>query len=345
MINKDKPIFITGATGFVGAYLTRYLVKNGYTNITALKRKTSAMDLVADIADKVTWVEGDIMDAPFLENILRGGKIAQIYHCAAVVSFDPRDREDMYRINVEGTANVVNAALEVGIEKMVYVSSVAAIGRTKNEPHIRETNKWQRSPLNTHYAISKYQAEQEVWRGIHEGLCAAMVNPTVILGAQFWKQGTGRLFEQVWTGLRFYTEGSTGYVDVRDVVVFMEKLMQSDIENQRFLLCGENWKYKDMFEAIAQKLDKKPASIPVTPFLRAIAWRVEWVKSRLFGGRPLITRETARVSAATYIAHNEKSLQAFPDFKYNPIQTCIEETGSVFLASKLAGQSAAILEI
>lgn len=345
MNNQSKNILITGATGFVGSYLTRYLVKNGYTNIVCLKRPTSRMDLVAEVSDKVIWAEGDILDVPFLENILRGHQIQQIYHCAAVVSFDPRDREEMYKINVVGTENVVNAALEVGIEKLIYTSSIAAIGRVEHEPWVRETNKWQRSPLNSHYAISKFQAEQEVWRGVAEGLTAAMVNPTVILGSQFWEQGTGRLFDQVGRGLRFYTEGSTGYVDVRDVVRFMVQLMDSPIDNQRFVLNGENMTYKTMFEKIAFVLNKKPASIAVTPLLRQIAWRVEWLKSRFTGKRPLITKETARTSGTTFYFDNKKSLATFPDFQYSDISTTITETAEQFLESQTKGCPFAALPI
>ncbi len=341
----EKRILITGATGFVGSYLTRLLVKEGYKNIVCLKRPTSRMDLVAEVQDKVTWAEGDILDVPFLENILRGHQIEQIYHCAAVVSFDPRDREEMYQINVVGTENVVNAALEVGIEKLIYTSSIAAIGRVEHQEWVRETNKWQRSPLNSHYAISKFQAEQEVWRGVAEGLTAAMVNPTVILGSQFWEQGTGRLFDQVGRGLRFYTEGSTGYVDVRDVVTFMVELMNSPIENQRFILNGENMAYKTMFEKIALVLNKKPANIAVTPFLRQLAWRVEWLKSKFTGKRPLITKETARASATTFYFDNKKSLTAFPDFKYSDISTTIEETAQQFLESQQKGLPFAALPI
>ena len=341
----EKRIFITGATGFVGSYLTRFLVKNGCINIVCLKRATSRMDMVADVQDKVTWIEGDILDVPLLENILRGHQIEQIYHCAAVVSFDPRDREEMYNINVVGTENIVNVALEVGIEKLIYTSSIAAIGRVEHQKWVRETNKWQRSPLNSHYAISKFQAEQEVWRGIAEGLTAAMVNPTVILGSQFWEQGTGRLFDQVWRGLRFYTEGSTGYVDVRDVVNFMVELMHSPIENQRFILNGENMTYKTMFEKIAIIFNKKQANIAVTPFLRQVAWRVEWLRSRLTGKRPLITRETARTSATTFYFDNQKSLAAFPYFKYSDISTTIAETAQQFLESQKKGLPFGVLNI
>lgn len=345
MENRSKSILITGATGFVGSYLTRLLVKKGYKNVVCMKRATSPMDLVADVADRVTWVEGDVRDVPFLEEILRGYAVQQIFHCAAVVSFDPRDREEMYDINATGTANVVNAAIECGIEKLVHVSSIAAIGRVEHEQTVAETNKWQRSDLNTHYAISKYQAEQEVWRGVAEGLSAAIVNPSVILGSQFWEHGTGRLFEQVWTGLRFYTEGATGYVDVRDVVQFMEKLMASNIDNQRFILNGENWTYKKMFEDIARILNKKPATIPVTPFLRQVAWRVEWLKSLITKKRPLITKETARTSAATFFFKNDKSLAAFSDFKYTPIAVTIEETARQFLESRKMNRRGAALPI
>lgn len=341
----SKPILITGATGFVGSYLTRFLVKKGYTNVVCMKRATSSMDLVAEVADRVQWVVGDVRDVPFLEEILRGYAIKQIYHCAAIVSFDPRDREEMYQINATGTANMVDAALECGIEKLVYMSSIAAIGRVKNEQTVAETNKWQRSDLNTHYAISKYQAEQEVWRGVAEGLTAAIVNPSVILGSQFWEHGTGRLFQQVWTGLRFYTEGSTGYVDVRDVVHFMEKLMVSNIDNQRFILNGENWTYKKMFETIADILGKKRATIPVTPFLSQVAWRVEWLKSLITKKRPLITKETARTSATTFFFKNDKSLAAFPDFSYTPIGTTIEETARQFLECQKTGKRGTALPI
>lgn len=341
----SKPLLITGATGFVGAHLTRLLVKKGYNNIVCMKRSNSSMDLVAEVADRVQWVVGDVRDVPFLEEILRGYHIQQIYHCAAIVSFDPRDREEMYQINATGTANIVDAALECGVEKLVYMSSIAAIGRVKSEQTVSENNKWQRSDLNTHYAISKYQAEQEVWRGVAEGLSAAIVNPSVILGAQFWEHGTGRLFQQVWTGLRFYTEGFTGYVDVRDVVRFMEKLMLSDIDNQRFILNGENWTYKKMFETIADTLGKKRATIAVTPFLSQVAWRVEWLKSIFTKKRSLITKETARTSATTFFFKNDKSLAAFPDFNYTPITQTIEETAQIFLECQKQGKAGAVLPI
>ena len=342
--NLPKRVLVTGATGFTGSHLLRYLVKHTSNIIFAMKRKNSPMDLVQEVLDKVTWLEGDITDLIFLDEVFANG-IQQIYHCAAVVSFDPRDREKMFKVNVEGTAHLVNAALNNKTEKLIHVSSVAAIGRVKNETHVSEKNKWQRSTLNSQYAVSKYQAEQEVWRGIAEGLNAAVVNPSVILGAQFWEHGTGKLFEQVWKGLKFYTTGSTGYVDVRDVVIFMVKLMQSDINNQRFILNSENLTYKTVFESIAKALHKKPATIAVNKFLRGLAWRVEQYRTMFSDKRPLITKETAQLSATVFYFDNANSLKQFSDFKYTPIQKTIEETAALFIAAKKNNQAAGFMPI
>jgi dihydroflavonol-4-reductase len=341
---NNKKILVTGATGFVGSYLTRYLVKKGYTDIIALKRTTSRMNMVTEVTDRVTWVEGDVLDMPFLEDILREYEIEQIYHCAAIVSYDPRNRKEMYDININGTANIVNVALDFEIEKLVYVSSIAAIGKDDRITEIAENAVWQRSYQNSHYAISKYLAEQEVWRGAAEGLNVAIVNPSIILGSQFWAQGTGKLFEQVWKGLKYYSEGTTGYVDVRDVVRFMVNLMESPIDNQRFILNGENMSYKNMFEQIALVLNKKPATVRVTPFLKQIAWRIEWLKSRFTGKRPLITKETAYNSGTIFYYNNTKSLKAFPDFTYTPIAQTIQETGEQFLKCPIDNTQAAFLD-
>ncbi len=330
-----KKILVTGATGFIGSHLLRRLLRGGYEGqIVAMKREKSRMDLVADIANKVQWVNGDILDVPFLEDLLRGEAIKKIFHAAAIVSFDPRDRKEMYQINVEGTANIVNLALDFEIEKLVYVSSVAAIGRPAKEPNISEKTKWVQSELNTHYAISKYQAEQEVWRGAAEGLKVAIANPATVLGAQFWGQGTGRMFEQVWNGLRFYTQGVTGFVDVRDVADFLVRLMESPISDERFILSGENMPYKKIFENIAKHLEKPMPSIKINPFLAGLAWRIEWLKSLLNNSRPLVTKETALTAQHQYFYDAEKSLKAFPDFHYRSIAESIAQTAQIFKTAK-----------
>jgi len=327
-MSKDKAIFVTGATGLLGSYLLRDLIHHGYSNIKALRRKESSMALVDEVEDKVEWVEGDILDSFLLEDAMEEGQ--QVYHCAALVSYDSRDVRAMHRVNKEGTATLVNVALQRGIEKMVHVSSIAAVGRRKKQKIINEETIWLRSKWNSPYARSKQQAEMEVWRGIGEGLNAAIVNPSVILGSGLRGKGVGQLFQKIGNGFPFYPPGGTGFVDVRDVVRFMIRLMESDISGERFILNGENRSYKSLFDAIANAVDKKPPEIKSSYFLNEILWRLEWFRSRLSGKPTFITRETARNSARTFIYENRKSLKAF-DFQYTPIGRTIEEMGKQFL--------------
>ena len=219
-----EKILVTGATGLLGSHLTRLLVKNG-RSVRAIRRPTSRMDLVRNIENQVEWMEADVTDLLSLEPVFEG--VSHVFHAAAMVSFDPRDREKMTRVNVEGTANVVNLCLDSGVKKLVHVSSVAAIGRVAGKKEVVETNRWERSPANSHYAITKFQAEAEAWRGLAEGLDVAIVNPSIIVGAGFWDEGSIRFFQQIDRGLRFCPPGGSGFVDVRDVARFMVNLMDS----------------------------------------------------------------------------------------------------------------------
>lgn len=325
----EKSIFVTGGTGLLGSYLLRKLVQNGYSNIRALKRKKSPMALVASIKDQIKWVEGDIRDVILMEDMME--EVEQVYHCAGLVSYDPRKFAEMKSVNVEGTANIVNVALHAGVKKLVHVSSIAAIGRHKELKSINEKTAWQRSNWNSQYAISKYQAEMEVWRGIAEGLNAAIVNPSVILGSGLWTDGGGQLFKKVWDGLKLFPKGGTGFVDVRDVAIFMIQLMESELSERRFILNGANLSFQSFFEKVARNLNKKAPSILASPFMAQLAWRLEWLRIKLFNTSPLITKETALQSSKIFIYENESSLSVFDDFKYRPIEQTIEETGEQFM--------------
>jgi nucleoside-diphosphate-sugar epimerase len=322
-MEKKSPILVTGATGLVGMYVLQELVKNGFTNIHALRRKESDLSLLTDIQHLITWYEGDVIYIDELEDALEG--IEKVYHCAAMVSYDSRDRKELMRTNVEGTANVVNLCLEKNIKKLLHVSSIAAIGKDKNQKTISEKSKWVNAPNLTQYAISKYLSEQEVWRGNAEGLDVLIVNPPIILGGGQWGKSSTALFKQVWDGLRFYPVGSTGFVDVRDVARFMVEAMESDVCNERFIVSGGNLSFKTLFSMMAKNMGKKEPSIKVTPFLRAIAWRIEWLRSRFTGKKVLITKETAQVSAQSYHFDNQKSIDFF-NFQYTPLEKTIQET-------------------
>ncbi len=285
------------------------------------------MDLVKSIEHKIEWVEGDVLDVVFLQDAMKG--VDQVYHCAAVVSFDARDFAMMRQVNVEGTANVVNTALYEGVEKLVHVSSIAAVGRPEIGHIISEQTRWQRSKNNTQYSISKYQSEHEVWRGHAEGLNMAIVNPSVILGAGFWAEGPLKFFQLGWKEFPFYSEGQTGFVDVRDVADFMIRLMESEVSGQRYILNSESSTYKDFMFAISDELGKKRPYIKVNRLIQEIVWRFEWVRSRLFGGSPLITRETARISGKQYEYKADKSVEQF-DFEYRPLRQTIHESAQLF---------------
>ena len=327
----QKKIFVTGGTGLVGSNLLRLLLEKGHQNIFALHRASSDMSLVADLQDSVNWVQGDILDVMTLEQVMQDA--SQVYHCAAIVSFDPREYETMNQINIQGTANMVNMALQLDVDKFLHVSSIAALGRSEGVKRADESTEWQDSPWNTRYAISKYQSEMEVWRAANEGLQVAIVNPSVIMGSGFWHKGTGRFFKIVDEGLKFYPTGSTGFVCVEDVVEYMYALMESDIANERFLLNGENLPYRKVFNTIADHIKKSRPSIQVTPLLKAIAWRVEKLKSICFGTSPKVTKETAHNSSTDIQYSAQKSVDTF-GIEYRSVLSEIETMAADFLEVK-----------
>lgn len=323
-------ILLTGGTGFLGSYVLRLLVQRGYA-VRALRRANSRMDMVGEDADKVEWVEGDITDLVALEDAFEG--ITHVCHCAAVVSFHPRDFGKMTHINEEGTANLVNFSLDFGVKRFIHTSSIAALGRSKEKTHLDESSKWETSRLNSNYAISKYLGEQEVWRGHAEGLAVAIVNPSMVMGSGFWDENTARFFKQIYEGLKFCPTGSTGFVDVRDVARFIVRLLESDISGERYVLNGDNLSYRSFFDQISAALHVPAPSITVQPWLAEIAWRLEWIKEKLTGITPMVTRESARSSVNNFTFGNQKSLSAFPDFQYTPISDTIRETAAQYLES------------
>ncbi|SEB00266.1 Nucleoside-diphosphate-sugar epimerase [Chitinophaga terrae (ex Kim and Jung 2007)] len=320
-------ILVTGGTGFLGSYLIRALVAEGKP-VRALYRNQPSNRL-QDISDKIEWVKGDILDVCALEDAMNG--VTQVYHCAAVVSFQAGAKDRLMKINVEGTANVVNLALDAGVKKLLYVSSVAAIGRAKENAPVTEDCEWQESGNNSWYAISKYQGEMEVWRGVAEGLDAVIVNPSIILGAGFWNDGSGALLKNAWKEFPYYTTGVNGFVDVEDVVKAMILLMDSSIEGERFILSAENWDYQRLFTTMAHALGKKPPHIAVKPWMAEVVWRMEKVKGMITGKHPLVTKETARTAQLKVYYENDKVLKALPDFRFKPLETTIKEISASFL--------------
>jgi dihydroflavonol-4-reductase len=320
-------ILITGATGLVGSTVTRQLLSENHS-VYAFFREGSDRGLLADVDKQVNWVEGDILDISSLEKALND--IDYVVHTAAVVSFVPRDRKMMYKVNVEGTANVVNACLKFGISKLCHVSSIAAIGRPDSrkimpgqELMLDEDQRWEDSPENSEYAKTKYLSELEVWRGVAEGLNAVIVNPTIILGEGDWTKSSTQLFRYVYREKPFYTEGLANCVDVLDVSEAVVKLLFSDISGERFLLNGGSISYQNLFNLMADAMKKKRPSYKVGAGLAGIIWRVEAVRTFLLGTKPLITRETAQ-SAGRKIRYDNKKIKNALGFSFQPIEKTVK---------------------
>jgi dihydroflavonol-4-reductase len=313
-------ILVTGGAGLVGNELIKQLLAQGKT-VKAIYNKSA---LAFDNSSTLISVPCDILDVYALEDAMQDVK--EVYHCAAIVSFAPKDENKLYKINVEGTANVVNACLNAGVSKLVHVSSVAALGRIRIGEMINETMQWTAETSNSKYGHSKYLAEMEVWRGVAEGLNAVVINPVIILGAGNWNEGSSKLFKSVYEGFPWFTTGTSGFVCVQDVANAMIQLMQSDITAEKFIISAENTTYQSILNIIAKGFNKKVPSKKVTPLLAAITWRLEAIKSKFTGASPLITRETAATSLAEVKFDNSKLLKFFPEFRYTNLEETIANT-------------------
>ncbi len=319
--------FITGASGLVGTYLIRQLITEGQS-VVALYR-THKGGLTEEEAAQVEWVQGDIFDVELLQEVM--ADCSTVYHCAGLVSFSPSRAQDLMKINVEGTANVVNAALVSGISKLVHVSSVAALGRKRNNQVVDENVRWDDAANPSVYGKSKYLGELEVWRAVAEGLNAVIVNPVIILGKGNWETGSSATFRNAFNEFPWYTEGVSGFVDAADVARSMIMLMESQVTAERFVLSAENWSYRKLFTTMAEGFGKRPPSRKVQPWMASIVWRLEKIKGMLTGKEPLLTRETADTAQQVVHFDSTKILKALPGFTFRPLKETINEACGYYL--------------
>ena len=317
-------ILVTGGAGLLGKELITQLLAQG-KQVRAIYNKTRITDIQSDLFEQN---QCNILDVSGLEEAMTG--IEQVYHSAAIVNFNPKKRKELFKVNIEGTANVVNAALDAGIKKMVHVSSVSALGRIRENTPINETMNWSEETSNSRYGQSKYLAELEVWRGIGEGLNAVMVNPVLILGPGDWNASSSRIFKSVYEEFPWYTDGITGFVDVRDVAKAMIQLMESDISGERFIISAEDRNLHEVFNLIAKAFGKKLPYKKVTRTLAKIIWRLEAIKSRFTGKEPLVTKETAATALAKVHFDNSKLKKYLPGFTYRSLEETITDTCAAF---------------
>jgi len=334
-------ILVTGGTGLVGSHLLFNLCQQK-EKVVAIYRKNSDLNAVkrvfsfyADdfetLFDSINWIEAELTDVYSLTKAFEG--ITQVYHSAAMISFKASDYKKMRKINIGGTANIVNLCITNNIKKLCFVSSIAAVGKSSSDTEITENGEWNIEDNNYGYAITKYGAEIEVWRGAQEGLDVIIVNPAVILGPGYWENSTGKLFTNIYNGLNLYTEGITGFVGVTDVVSIMIQLMKSNIKNERYILVSKNDSFKNILFTIADGFGKKRPGLKITKPMSNLFWRLEWLLYKITNRTPLMTKHTAQAAHNTYFFSNNKILEAI-GYEFEPIEDTIKLTCKHYMTHK-----------
>ncbi|WP_373496652.1 SDR family NAD(P)-dependent oxidoreductase [Aquiflexum sp.] len=308
-------ILITGATGLFGSYLVKKFAQVG--SIFALKRKSSSDKLLGDDASMINWIEGDILDPISLETAMEG--IDMVIHVAGLVSFEPKDEDKLMEVNVTGTANVVNAMLEKGVKKLIHVSSVSALGRTVDTLTYDENSKWTASKFNTPYAISKYRAELEVWRGVQEGLQAMVIMPSVILGKITDDRSSTRIYHYVLEENKYYPQGTVNFIDVRDAVEITFQLYQKEQWNERFILNHKTIPYKDFFEEMAKAFGKNPPTKKLKSYQLRMALIAVGIARLLKLTKSPLNKQTALISQLEIYLENKK-VNSLLNFRYTPLE-------------------------
>jgi len=331
-------ILVTGGTGLVGSHLLYKLVADTEkiratvrpSSDTAQVRKVFGYYSENNEADKlfenIEWVTADLNDIPSLSIAFEG--ITEVYHCAALISFDPSDEKKMRKINIEGTANIVNLCIANKISKLCYVSSVAALGSTTNSSEVDEYSKWNPEGNHNDYAISKYGAEIEVWRGTQEGVDAVIVNPGVIIGPGFWDSGSGKIFSKIDNGLKYHFPKITGFVGVQDVVKSMITIMNSSIKNEQFIIVAENLSFEKVFKEVAINMNKSKPSKKLRKWMIAVGWVFQKIGG-WFGMKRQITRDSINgLYEETYF--NNSKLKSKLNFEYTSMNKVLADTSEIY---------------
>ena len=331
-------ILVTGGSGLVGSHLLYFLTQTN-DKIRAIYRSEKKIDKVRHVFsyytddvetqfDKIEWIASDLNDIPSLSKSFEG--ITQVYHCAAFVSFDSSKDKEMRKINIEGTANIVNLCIANKVEKLCYVSSIAALGEQIESRPVDENTAWNPEADLSSYAITKYGGELEVWRATQEGIPAIIVNPGVIIGPGFWKSSSGAIFYRVYKGTKYFTSGSTGYVDIHDVVKPMIQLMSSMRKNERYVLVGENMSFENFLKLTASKLKKEPPKKSIGRGFLNFASKMDWVRSKLRNKRRRLPKSLVKSLVSKKSFSNQKVIDHL-GYQFKPIEQSVEECAAFFI--------------
>ena len=332
-------ILVTGGTGLVGSHLILELLKAG-NPVRAIHRKNSDLEAVKKIFSyyissdeseflfkSIQWMEADLNDVFALSEAFKD--IITVYHCAALISFDPADEKELRKINIEGTANIVNLCISSKITKLCYISSIATMDLTPGEEEISENFTWLQETNHSEYAISKHGAEIEAWRASQEGVPVVILNPGIIIGPGFWESGSGLLFKRINSGLNYQFPKTSGFVGVQDVVIAAITAMESEVENEQYIVVSENLQFKEVLEMTAESLNKPAPKKALKPWMIKIAWFYQYTASLLFGSKRQLTKKDSQTLFEHTYYNNEK-IKSDLNFKFTPVKKVIESTGEIF---------------
>lgn len=328
-------ILVTGANGLLGSYLSKQLIDSGQ-KVRALRRKTSDLALLGDYAREIEWVEGDVLDTSSLEHAMQG--VQQVYHSAALITFVPSEINYMMRVNIEGAANVVNAALHAGVQRFLHVSSISSFGRSAISKVIDENFGWQDGKENTWYSRSKQFGEREVWRAHAEGLDVVIACPSTILGAGNWNLPPLSIFKTVYERLPFYATGTNAFVDVRDCAAALITLMQNGNNGEKYIVSAQNMAFRELMNHIADEMKLPRPAYRITYPVTLAARAYDYVRSKATGGRPLLTKESLRMSQLHFQYNNQKITQ-LPGISFRPIAETVRDSVQVFMQNVAAGKT------
>lgn len=310
----------------------QFLIQNTDWKIFASRRSNSNMELVPQ-SDQIEWLEADLDDL-----ILYHEEISQcdcFVHLAGRLSVQNNDMENLLKVNEQGVGNVVDICLEYSIPRLVYMSSVAALGREEKDI-INEDSHFADAPLVSDYARSKYAGDQQAFRGRAEGLDVGIIRPSLILGSSHWQGGSDGIFPQVDKGFPYYPTGGTGLVDVRDVCDLVYALIETPDRDSDLICNGHNAYFKDLQKEIADRIGVKAPDKPLTD--RGIRLISLYSKIRSFfgGGKTVVSSNSLNRAQQIYFYDNNRSgkIKRLP---YLSLENTITDMAEAYLLWKKEG--------
>lgn len=328
-------ILVSGSTGLLGSHLLYALTSSG-KNVRAMYRSEAKKDLVkkvfavyntataTDNFNRIEWVKADVLNISSLEEVFQNVEI--VYHLAGKVSYEQKDFQKMMKINREGTANMVNFSIAFGVKQFCHISSTSAVSinyENRKAPLI-EANKWVQTTKTSGYAISKYSAEKEVWRGIEEGLNAIIINPSIILGAGDWKESSLKIVGLADKEFPFYSTGANAIVDVRDVVFCMINAIDKNIPSDRYLCTGHPTSFHNLMNLLADEMGKKRPKWKTNALLSTSALFLDFLQG-IFTNKRTLTKESIR-TASSVTTYDSSKIKNQLQFEFRPIEETITFT-------------------